>query len=103
MSYGWSYNYRSLDMNTTTYLIDIKLDGNLLSLYHDDLPLKELGRVDVKRASSIEYGGKYSGYAGLWLVVIDGEVVFSHEKRSECIDYEIKYIQEGNTGCFVRD
>lgn len=63
--------------------------GTIESLWQESIPMGEIaegGRMDVTRASSIEWSG------GLWRVEIAGEVVFSHPSRNVCLEWEHDHI-----------
>lgn len=76
-----------------THVISFDSDGSARCVYTDDLPLAELGRLDIKRASTIEYNAE----TALWDVRlgtdIRGPVVFSDASRARCIEWEVSTIQ----------
>lgn len=70
-------------MNTT---LRIHPDGTATALWSDLLPSLGLGRMTVKRASTIEFNERTQK----WEVRFTGsrKVRFSHQKRSACIAWE---------------
>ena len=68
------------------HVISFALDGTARCLWTEAVPLHELGRLDVKRASTVEYNAKTK-----WEVRLASEpetVAFSHPSRETCLDWE---------------
>jgi hypothetical protein len=77
-----------------TIVIDISQCGQVRCLYTDALPLAEIGQMEVRRASSIEY----NNHTGMWEVVMASDpdhVVFTHPSRAACVEWEIETINKG--------
>ena len=71
-------------MNIT---ISFTPEGTAQCLWTEVLPLHELGRLDVKRASTVEF----SANKQTWEVRLASEpetVAFSHPSRETCLDWE---------------
>jgi 3-methyladenine DNA glycosylase AlkD len=75
-------------------ILEIDQQGNISTLYNDDLDLYELGLVTrVRRASFIEFNEKKQ-----WWEVIDvvtKEVVYQNKVREKCIEWEINAFSPG--------
>lgn len=76
-----------------TIVIDIGPGGQARCLYTDALPLSEIGSMEVRRASSIEYNNR----TRMWEVVLASEdrVAFTHPSRAACVEWEIATINQG--------
>ena len=69
----------------------VKKNGDIQCLYTDSLPLRELGKMTVARASNVEFDTTN----GTWSVklVETGEIIGSgFIKRKDAIDFEIDYL-----------
>lgn len=69
--------------------LEIDIDGNIQTLYNDDINLYDLGKVcNVKRASHINFNEQQQR----WQVVCatTGKIVFSHHNRAQAIRWEIE-------------
>lgn len=67
-------------------------DGEVRTVYTDEVPLASLGHMDVRRASDVEFNGE----SGLWEVRWAGssEVVFTNASRAVCISWEVSQLNE---------
>jgi len=65
-------------------------DGTALCLWTDALPLHELGRLEIHRATNIEFNNLTQQWE-----VIDrkGKVRFVARFRSDCLEWEQKNLQ----------
>lgn len=81
----------------TSIAIKILPDGDIVMLYSDDSPLKDLGRLNLQRASNVEWDhiGQY------WVIyMIDPDtgkrstsfLPQTFENRGEAIQHEIKML-----------
>jgi hypothetical protein len=70
--------------------ISFKPDGTTQCLWNEVLPLHELGRLEIHRASNIEFNN-----ADQKREVIDreGKVRFIAKSRSECLEWEQQNLQ----------
>jgi hypothetical protein len=70
--------------------ISFKPDGTTQCLWTEVLPLHELGRLEIHRASNIEFNN-----ADQKREVIDrkGKVRFIAKSRSECLEWEQQNLQ----------
>lgn len=66
------------------HILSIANDGTLRCLWTDHLPLSDLGRLTIERASTIEFAHDLQ----CWQVDINGEIVFSHPSRDACLAWE---------------
>lgn len=65
--------------------IVFNVDGSARALHSDMIPLGEIGRLKIERASTIEFNED----SQLWEVKLPGgEVVFTDASRQECLDWE---------------
>lgn len=74
-----------------TIAIDITPDGTARCLWTESLPLADIGRLDVARASNVEFNHA----SQLWEVRLasnPGRVAFSDPSRAACIAWEIDTI-----------
>lgn len=69
-----------------THVIAFHPDGTAHCLWTDALPLAELGKLEVRRASEIEFNND----SVMWEVKIDGKVVHSAPSRAACISWEVE-------------
>jgi hypothetical protein len=70
--------------------ISFKPDGTAQCLWTEALPLHELGRLEITRASHIEFNNTTQQWE-----VIDrkGQVRFSAKSRAACLDWEQQNVQ----------
>jgi len=74
--------------------IEIDEEGNISTLYNDQIDLYELGRVhSVHKASNVEFNEQYQ----LWEIIHakTGEIVGSDKNREDAIQKEIRMFQPG--------
>jgi hypothetical protein len=64
--------------------LSVATDGTLRCLWNEDIPLAALGRLDVTRASTIEF----SPEAQCWQVVINGATAYADASRDACLSWE---------------
>ena len=72
-------------------VIDISTEGVVSCLWNEELPLAELGRLEVRRASNVEFNHVSQEWE-VRLASCPGRVAFSHGSRATCIDWEIETI-----------
>ena len=74
-------------MNPALHVIIFTPDGTTRCLWTETVPLHEIGRLDIQRASTVEFnGGKQT-----WEVRLTSNpetVAFSHPSREICLDWE---------------
>lgn len=58
--------------------------GEILCLWTDEIPLRELGSVAVARASNVDWDAA----AGEWVVAVHGQELFRNASREVCLDWE---------------
>lgn len=71
-------------------IITISEDGTARCVYTDAFPLRDLGTLSVKRASTIEFN------EDRWevrLASAPGVVAFSHQSRAECLAWEHQQVE----------
>lgn len=69
------------------HVITFAPDGTARCLWSEAVPLHELGRLDIKRASTVEFEPSKQQ----WEVRLASEpdvVAFSHPSRATCLDWE---------------
>ena len=68
--------------------IFIRPDGVIEGLYSDAVPLNNLGRLNVKRATHVEF----DEVCQEWIVMLpDGKKIYSNPSREEALDWERNY------------
>ena len=78
----------------TPHIITFALDGTARCLWTEAVPLHELGRLEVQRASTIEFNGTTQ----LWevrLVSDPDTVAFSNASRDACLEWEHQNVYPG--------
>ena len=76
--------------------IKITADGDVIALYEDDSPLRELGKIEVTRASKVEFNSETQ----MWVVkIMDAGMkewvpVKAFPRRADAITHEIWYLNE---------
>lgn len=83
-------------MNIPT--IDIDAEGNIKTIYKDDLLLQDIGHIcNVRRASWIDF----DHIAQEWVVRSAGsnKDVFRNKSRDKCVEWEIENFSPGGTYC----
>ncbi len=76
--------------------IEIDSQGNITTLYTDEINLYDLGTVcDVRRASNVEFNEKEQ----VWEVIdaSSGNIVYKDKNREKAIDWEIIAFSPGGT------
>lgn len=69
-------------------IITFPPDGTAKCLYTEDIDLRQLGRLDIKRATTIE------PYRDGWKATILGEGgFFWAPTRQQCLDWERQYLE----------
>jgi len=74
--------------------IEIDSDGNIQTLYSDEVDLYALGEVhNVRRASSVEFDEANQE----WMVIqaSTGKIVYRNKSREQAISWEIKELGVG--------
>lgn len=73
-------------------VVKFRTNGTVLALHDDDINMQGIGRVLVKRASTIEYNHDKDE----WEVILAGgkHPSFSHGSRNECLRWERSHLQE---------
>ena len=74
-------------MNTHT--ISFAPDGTARCLWTEVLPLHELGRLEIQRASTVEFNLTKQEWE-VRLASNPGVVAFSHSSRETCLNFERK-------------
>lgn len=65
--------------------IYIRPDGKIEGLYSDIIPLRQIGPLEIKRATTIEFDPNRQE----WVVMLpDGKEVYSNSSRAECLRWE---------------
>lgn len=72
------------------HILSVATDGTLRCLWTDKLPLADLGRLTIERASTIEFDHA----AQCWQVHINGTIHFSHPFRDQCLAWEHDHFNE---------
>jgi len=68
--------------------IFLRPDGTVEGLYTDVIPLRELGKVYVARATNVEFDDS----AQKWVVTLpDGTELYKHESREQALNWEHVY------------
>jgi hypothetical protein len=73
-------------------VISIGTDGNVRCLHTDALPLHEIGRLAVRRASNIEFNEAAQKWE-VFLPEFDAPA-FSAATRAECIAWEVETLNQ---------
>lgn len=72
-------------MNAHT--ITFAIDGTARCLWTEALPLRELGRLDIQRASTVEFNPATQQWE-VRLASNSETVAFSHSSRKTCLQWE---------------
>jgi len=84
------------------YTVKITPEGDIYFLYNDDSPLRQIGDMQLKRASNVVWDEKCQGWKVKTLLpvpdtqdhTVDFNINQTFHQRSEAIDYEIKFLNE---------
>ncbi len=92
MQLGLDFNAHTTTTKTMNIKISFKPDGTAQCLWTDALPLHELGRLKIYRASNIEFNNGTQQWE-----VRDGKgkVRFIARSRSACLEWEQQNMQPG--------
>lgn len=74
--------------------IEIDTEGNISTIYDDELLLERIGIIhNIRRASNIEFNEDWQ----IWEVICakTKKVVFQSVSRNKCIEWEIKNFSPG--------
>jgi len=74
-------------MNSTNHTITFAVDGTAHCLWTEAVSLHELGRLDVQRASHIEFNTATQQWE-VRLMSDPSDVAFSHASRDGCLQWE---------------
>lgn len=72
-------------------------DGIARCLWTDALPLTELGRLAIRRASTIEFAASTQQWE-VRLAAKPNVIVFSDASRRACVEWEQQHLQAGEHG-----
>jgi hypothetical protein len=78
-------------MNHCNHVITFAPDGTARCLWTDAVPLHELGRLDVHRASTVEFEPRTQHWE-VRLASSPEVVAFSNPSRAVCLDWERKVL-----------
>jgi hypothetical protein len=83
-----------MNENTMNTTISFNPDGTALCLWTEAVPLHELGRLEIHRATNIEFNNATQK----WEVRDQkGEVRFFSKSRSACLEWEQQNLQPDQT------
>ncbi len=74
-------------MNTTNHVMTFAADGTARCLWTEAVPLHQLGRLDVHRASQVEFNTSKQVWEAR-LTSNPGAVAFAHPSRETCLQWE---------------
>jgi len=74
----------------TTHTISFNPDGTALCLWTEAVPLHELGRLEINRATNIEFNNSTQHWEAKDL---KGKVRFIATSRSACLEWEQRNLQ----------
>ena len=77
-------------MNTHTHTISFHPDGTALCLWTEALPLHELGRLEITRATTIEFN---NGQQQWEVRDPQGVLLYSAPSRNACLTWEHNHLQ----------
>ena len=87
-----------------TAILEIAADGSAQCLHTDLIPLQELGRMSVRRASTVEFNEEIQQWEvrpasrriqlSVFPPVTRKVVLFRNQSRQACLDYEAGHFQE---------
>ena len=76
-----------MKMNTTPHIITFAPDGTARCLWTEAVPLHHLGRLDIQRASTVEFNGNKQTWE-VRLASTPEAVAFSDPSRDICLNWE---------------
>jgi len=68
-------------------VLKFKPDGTAAGLYTELIPLDEIGKLEITRASTIEFNNS----SQQWEVKVDGQVLYRHRSRAICLAWESQH------------
>lgn len=78
-------------MSGIEHVMEFKPDGTAQCLHTDNLPLRELGKLSMQRASRIEWNDNDQA----WIVLLDvmpiPQVLYAADSRADCLAWEREY------------
>ena len=74
-------------MNPTPHVITFAPDGTARCLWTEAVPLRQLGQMDIQRASTVEFNGSKQTWE-VRLASTPKAVAFSHPSREICLNWE---------------
>ena len=80
-------------MNRAAHTITFALDGTARCLWTEAVPLPELGRLEIQRASTVEFNAATQ----CWEVRLASNpdvVAFSNASRETCLNFERKTLND---------
>ena len=72
---------------STEHIITFAPDGTARCLWTEAVPLRELGRLGIQRASTVEFNAATQEWE-VRLVSSPETVAFSHQSREACLAWE---------------
>jgi hypothetical protein len=76
-------------MNQDAIILTVALNGTIRSLWTEEVPLHELGRLEIHRACSIEFDNKVQA----WRVFdLDGDCLYWSPSKETCLRWEQKHM-----------
>jgi hypothetical protein len=90
MQLGLDFNAHTTTTKTMNIQISFKPDGTAQCLWTEALPLHELGRLEITRASTMEFNNATQRWE-----VKDrrGQMLFFSRSRSACLEWEQENLQ----------
>ena len=74
-------------MKNTEHVITFAPDGTARSLWTEALPLRELGQLEIQRASTVEFNAATQQWEAR-LTSNPEAAAFSHPSRETCLQWE---------------
>jgi len=72
-------------------VIVIKPNGEVVTIYSDAFPLKNLGKSKIQRASNVLFDEEVQK----WYIEIQGNKLEKFfDSRNDCIEYEVQYLND---------
>ena len=77
-------------MNAQPITLTITPCGEVRTLYTEEIDLSTIGRLEIHRASNIEFNNRSQE----WEVrTLRSEILFSNSSRSSCVDWERRHLE----------